>query len=739
MWQLHNKMKAVTKKLSCWSSETYGDIFRNAKEAEKEVKALEKRQNEDNNDENMTALNKAKAEFIRLLKNQDEIYRERDKAKWLKDGEKNTSYFHKVIKDRRRRLSIHNIQDSEGQNIMGHDDIAKAAIKHFEDLFTYQEIKGSFNILDQLPKLVTEDMNCMLTDKPSTLEIRNAIKSIDPESAPGLMDLVPNSTRFVLTQSYQIFKRPFMNSLMVHQSQGKPSDIRKVMRILTVYENVSGQQVNKSKSCVAMAPKTSLEVIHRTCHLTRMHRKEWPIKYFGCPLFVGRMKIIYFSEMVHNITRRIHTWHARFLSKGGKIVLVKHILLAMPVHLLATMKPPKGTFEQLEGAINSFIWNDNDTKRKYHWRKWESMCLPNEEGGVGFRCLRDVSEAFIAKQWWNLRTKESMWKEYMLAKYCSRVNLIIRKSVGVQSQTWRALGKLLPADYSPNNIRLNEAYEDGIWQWDRAGYRVPKTIRWEVQHISIHFNENKEDKAIWASNPEGRFTVSSAWNLLRKKANGDWHDRRTWHTSCSLKVNFHMWRIIKNRIATANNIGSHIYRITGKDSLLIKEEIDWLSFCNKLNTNPIRKSIRIVKWIPPPPSFIKLNSDGSCRGELCGGGGVIRNDKGKLIQAYSMNLGKGTSNCAEAKALQHGTEWCISEGWRKIIVESDSLLVVQAIQGKVADKLAQVGHSHNDIVTYKEFQELPTSVRGILNIDRMGLPNIRTRPISNSNYYFDPP
>ncbi|XP_060201962.1 uncharacterized protein LOC132630398 [Lycium barbarum] len=446
----------------------------------------------------------------------------------------------------------------------------------------------------------------------------------------------------------------------------KPSDIRKVMRILIVYENVSSQQVNKSKIYVAVATKT--------------------------------------------------------------------------MHLLAAMKPPKGTFEQLEGALNSFLWNDNGTKRKYHWSKWESMCLLNEEGGVGFRCLRDVSEAFIAKQWWNLRTKESMWKKYMMAKYCSRVNSIIKKSVGLQSQTWRALGKvkhqvednivwqigqgresfwyhnwtgvgalykLLPEDYSPNNIRLNEAYEEGTWQWDRAGYRVPETIRWEVQHITIHFTENKEDKAIWTPNLEGKFTMSSTWNLLRKKANGDWHDRRTWHKSCSLKVNFHMWRIIKNRLATDNNIG--------------------------------RKSIRIVKWIPPPPSFIKLNSDGSCRDEICGGGGVIRNNKGKLIQAYSMNLGKGTSNWAEAKALQHGIEWCINECWRKIIVESDSLLVVQEIQGKVADKLAQVGHSHNDIVTYKEFQELPTSVRGILNIDRMGLPNIRTRPISNSNYYFDPP
>ncbi|XP_059277625.1 uncharacterized protein LOC132031709 [Lycium ferocissimum] len=185
IWKLHNKMKAVATKLSTWSRETFGDIFKDAKEAERLVTELEKKLTENNNEENRAKLNKTKADFIRLLKNKDEIHRQKAKARWLQDGDKNTSYFHKVIKDRRRKLNIQSIQDNEGQKIEGHQNIATTAIKHFEDLFSYQEVKGNFKILDIVPKLVTEEMNSMLIAIPTPQEVGQAIKNIDPDSSPG--------------------------------------------------------------------------------------------------------------------------------------------------------------------------------------------------------------------------------------------------------------------------------------------------------------------------------------------------------------------------------------------------------------------------------------------------------------------------------------------------------------------------------------------------------------------------
>lgn len=62
---------------------------------------------------NKENISKAKAEYNRFLKLQDSITRQNAKVKWLVDGDANTAFFHGIIKDGRRKLSIHKIKDME--------------------------------------------------------------------------------------------------------------------------------------------------------------------------------------------------------------------------------------------------------------------------------------------------------------------------------------------------------------------------------------------------------------------------------------------------------------------------------------------------------------------------------------------------------------------------------------------------------------------------------------------------
>ncbi|XP_060170520.1 uncharacterized protein LOC132601457 [Lycium barbarum] len=48
------------------------------------------------------------------------------------------------------------------------------------------------------------------------------------------------------------------------------------------------------------------------------------------------------------------------------------------------------------------------------------MCLPKEEGGLGFRSLFDVSKALCAKLWWRFRTSNTLWANFMWNKYCKK-------------------------------------------------------------------------------------------------------------------------------------------------------------------------------------------------------------------------------------------------------------------------------------------------------------------------------
>ncbi|XP_030923049.1 uncharacterized protein LOC115949928 [Quercus lobata] len=99
----------------------------------------------------------------------------------------------------------------------------------------------------------------------------------------------------------------------------------------------------------------------------------------------------------------------------------------------------------------------------------------------------------------------------------------------------------------------------------------------------------------------------------------------------------------------------------------------------KLNQPPQR-------WSPPPPNWYKVNVDGAVFKELgsIDVGVVIRNAQGEVMGAMSKKISRPMGAIeAEAKALEAGILFAWDLGLKNIVVEGDSLAVVQAIKGSV--------------------------------------------------------
>lgn len=79
----------------------------------------------------------------------------------------------------------------------------------------------------------------------------------------------------------------------------------------------------------------------------------------------------------------------------------------------------------------------------------------------------------------------------------------------------------------------------------------------------------------------------------------------------------------------------------------------------------------LLDWIFPPSGWVKLNSDGACKGNpgLTRGGGVIRDSCGIWLATYATNLSIGTSVKAEVLALLKGLQTAWDNNFRKIIAE----------------------------------------------------------------------
>lgn len=119
--------------------------------------------------------------------------------------------------------------------------------------------------------------------------------------------------------------------------------------------------------------------------------------------------------------------------------MIRHVLLAFPIHLLATTNPPKGTLELIKKYVARFFWSGQNTGGKYHWTDWNNLCYLYNEGGANFRCLADTCHAFQAKQWWRLRTTNSLWKEFMEAKFFHNKHPSVAQWNSGQPQNWKYL------------------------------------------------------------------------------------------------------------------------------------------------------------------------------------------------------------------------------------------------------------------------------------------------------------
>lgn len=80
---------------------------------------------------------------------------------------------------------------------------------------------------------------------------------------------------------------------------------------------MSGQLINKAKSCYTMDPKTAQSTITRAGGILGMRFDKFPLKYLGCPIYKGRERLEIFVEIVNKVISRIKGWHLKFLYSGG--------------------------------------------------------------------------------------------------------------------------------------------------------------------------------------------------------------------------------------------------------------------------------------------------------------------------------------------------------------------------------------------------------------------------------------
>ncbi|KAL8146376.1 hypothetical protein AgCh_004207 [Apium graveolens] len=350
-------------------------------------------------------------------------------------------------------------------------------------------------------------------------------------------------------------------------------EARKVLELLEVYEHASGQKVNKAKSSIFFSTNVIQYNKEEICFLMQMPEANEHSMYLGLPNLLGRNKSALLGYLKERVNAKIKTWDGKFISRGGKEILVKSIVQALPSYAMNVFLLPLEITRDIEKSISKFWWNSSQSSAsKINWMSWERMAKYKTAGGMGFRNFRDFNIAMLGKQGWRFITNPSslvsrLYKE----KYFADTEFIHAKVGNNPSFIWRSIveaKQLLIAGIRwrigrGDNIQvLDQPWlmeEDNPFVTTSSQSLEDKTVKdfliagknqWDVNLVREHFNErdqgcilnislnssSSEDMIYWRFEESGLYSVKSAHKHLQVQ-------KRQWTIEDNSSIWKKLWRI----------------------------------------------------------------------------------------------------------------------------------------------------------------------------------------------------
>lgn len=133
-FRVNNKIKNTASRLKSWNRQCFGNFKTQIRDTEKDLSTIQADFTRNPSKENFDRelIHKKRLEF--LLECEQVFWAQRAKQMWLIKGERNTKYFHSVVRHRRSKAKIMAVQDITGV-WKNKEEILDAGLVFFKDLF----------------------------------------------------------------------------------------------------------------------------------------------------------------------------------------------------------------------------------------------------------------------------------------------------------------------------------------------------------------------------------------------------------------------------------------------------------------------------------------------------------------------------------------------------------------------------------------------------------------------------
>ena len=369
--------------------------------------------------------------------------------------------------------------------------------------------------------------------------------------------------------------------------------------ILIWFEAASGLRINLAKS--EIIPVGEVEEILEMAAELGCRVGSLPSQYLGLPLGVPNRASSMWDGVEEKVRRRLALWKRQYISKGGRITLIKSTLASMPIYQMSIFRMPKSVAKRVEKTQRDFLWGGGNLEGKVHLVKWDVVCSEKFNGGLGLRRIATLNRALLGKWVWRFACeKDNLWKQVISTKYgqeehgwrakkaSGAAGVGVWKEIMKESEwCWENLAFLVgkgskikfwkdswctdtPLSQCFNHLFVLAVHRDATIEemWDQHSGQgdwnlvfVRDFNDWELDMVGDllhtlrgHRPSMEDDSVIWRQGRNGLFRVKEAYRLLDKPNATEFPARGIWVDRVPTKVRFFAWEATWGKVLTLDRL-----------------------------------------------------------------------------------------------------------------------------------------------------------------------------------------
>ncbi|WMV40391.1 hypothetical protein MTR67_033776 [Solanum verrucosum] len=539
---LASKLKYLKGKLKEWSRTRQGNLGLQKQSILNQLADLERIQDQRQLTDDESYLRAVlTVEFEDNAKREKVSWRQRSRALWLKEGDRNTKFFHRTANSHRRYNNIDKISVN-GVRTQEPTIIKEEILNFYQNLYTETE-RWRPQFIARNGKMISKGDNIMLQSQFTEDEIKDCVMACAGDKAPG-----PNgyTMAFFITfgrQGLAISHVQYDDDTLIFCDVDS-SQLKYLRVILILFEAISGLHINWGKSFIF--PVNEVPRINMLANILGGKVGDLPSTYLGMPLGDEHVK-------------------------------------------------------RMDAIRRNFLWQGNcdSNNHKFHLVKWDQVILSKNEGGLGIRNLKIQNQSLLMKWLWRFASEEqALWKETIKARFGMENLWITNLSTQPYgSGIWRSIRNLWIKFFNKCKIKVGNGGRTLFWEdkWvDQVTLRnrfpilfnmslqKEATIRemrdnqgwdlrfrrhlndWEVNKIVELLNilgqckdlNTDEDNLFWNPDEQGRFSVGSTYRSSQRPGThiGGWPWKMIWKVKIPFKIACFTWLLANQAAFTQHNL-----------------------------------------------------------------------------------------------------------------------------------------------------------------------------------------